>query len=268
MKDKTVIITGASSGIGKALAYEFAKHGAQIVIAARRIEKLETIAEEISQKGIKILAVKTDVAIEADCKNLIDKTVEKFGKIDILINNAGISMRALFKDLDLSVLKRIMDVNYWSTVYCTKYAMPYLLKAKGSTVTVSSITGYAGLPARTGYASSKFAVHGFMESLRMENYNTGLHVMVVAPGFTESEVRFHALTADGSPQGDTPRKEEKLMSAEEVARRIVKAIKKRRKALVMTFEGKAMVFLRKIFPRWLDKITIGILKREEPDSPF
>lgn len=267
MNGKTVIITGASSGIGKALAFETAKKGAQIVIAARREDRLIEIKNKLESQGHEVLYVKTDVSSETDCKNLIEKTIEKFGKIDILINNAGISMRASFNDLDLNVLRTVMGVNYWGTVYCTKYAMPWLLKSKGSVVAVSSITGYAGLPGRTGYASSKFAVHGFMESLRMENYKTNLHVMVVAPGFTESEVRMKALTADGSQQGETPKAEDKLMTAEEVAVRIVKAIKKRRNTLVMSFEGKISVALRKFAPRLLDLLTYNIMKKE-PNSPF
>jgi short-subunit dehydrogenase len=268
MTQKTVIITGASSGIGKAMVYEFAKRNAQIVIAARNFEKLQIIEKELSEKGIQILAVKTDVSVEEDCKNLINKTIEKFGKIDILVNNAGISMRALFNDLDLSVLKKLMDVNFWGTVYCTKHAMKHLLETKGITVAVTSTTGYAGLPARTGYASSKFAVHGFMESLRMEHFKTGLHVMVVAPGYTESDVRINALTADGTPQGITPRKEEKLMSAEQAAQKITKAIFNRKRALTLTFGGKFVIFMRKIFPRLLDKITVNTLRKVEHDTQF
>ncbi len=267
MKNKIVIITGASSGIGKALAYEVSKKGAKVIIAARREQKLIELQKELEKSGTEVLSVKTDVTSEADCKTLIDKTVAKFGKIDILINNAGISMRAAFKDLDLKVIKNVMDVNFWGTVYCTKYAIPYLLESSGSVVAVSSITGYTGLPARTGYASSKYAVHGFMESLRIEHLKTGLHVMVIAPSFTESDVRKNALTFDGSPQGVTPRNEESLMSSEDAAKIMVKAIIKRKQALVMTWKGTAIVFLRKVFPRFLDKFTYTQMKKE-PNSPF
>ncbi len=155
MKDKVVIITGASSGIGKALAENFAERNAKIVLAARSLDKLKELESRLKVKASGILTVKTDVSREEDCMNLIKKTVEKFGAINILINNAGISMRAVFQDVDLSVIKQLMDINFWGTVYCTKYALPYLLKSKGSVVGVSSIAGYKGLPGRAGYSASK-----------------------------------------------------------------------------------------------------------------
>ncbi|MEX2379139.1 MAG: SDR family oxidoreductase, partial [Vicingaceae bacterium] len=169
MKDKVVIVTGASSGIGKATALRFAQSGAKLVIAARKLEKLEESAKAIKALGAEVLSVQTDVARESACKSLIDQAVGKFGRIDVLVNNAGISMRALLEDMELSVIKNVMDVNFWGAVYCTKFALPYLLKQKGSVVGVSSIAGYVGLPARCGYSASKFAMHGFLESVRTEN---------------------------------------------------------------------------------------------------
>ncbi len=161
-----------------------------------------------------------------------------------------------------------MDVIFWGTVYCTKFSLPYLLKNKGSVVGVSSIAGYVGLPARTGYSSSKFAMHGFLEALRVENMKTGLHVLIAAPGFTASNVRKSALTAKGDHQGDTPRHEEKMMSAEEVAVYLAKAIIKRKPTLVLTFlEGKFTVFLKKFAPSLLRKLTYNHMAKE-PDSPF
>ncbi|NPD46171.1 MULTISPECIES: SDR family oxidoreductase [unclassified Lentimicrobium] len=268
MKDKVVIITGASSGIGKALVYEYAKRGAKIVMAARNISKLEEIRGGLLKQGTDCLAVNTDVSLEKDCENLINLTVEKFGRIDILINNAGISMRALFKDLELDVLKQLMDVNFWGTVYCSKYALPYLIERKGSLVGVISIAGYVGLPGRTGYSASKFAVRGFLDTLRVENLKTGLHVLVAAPGFTQSNIRNVALTKDGSVQGDSPRNEGKMMTSEQVACKIVKAIDKKKAAIVLTFlEGKFTVFLNKTFPRILEKLTYKHMAKEA-DSPI
>ncbi len=268
MKDKVIIITGASSGIGLACAREFAQRGARLALAARSTDKLEEIKQELESQNTDVITVPTDVSIEEDCKNLIDQTIHAFGQIDILVNNAGISMRALFKDVDLNVLKQLMDVNFWGTVYCTKYALPYLLDKKGSVVGVSSIAGYVGLPARTGYSSSKFAMHGFLEALRVENLKTGLHVLIAAPGFTASNVRKAALTADGSNQGETPRKEEKMMSSEEVALHLAKAIIKRKPTLILTFiEGKVTVFLKKFAPGLLRKLTYNHMAKE-PDSPF
>src|SRR5690606_16093983 len=185
----TVIITGASSGIGLACAWAFAQQGANLVLGARRFVDLCALAQSLEQAhGIRAVAVQCDVAKETDCEALVQQAVTTFGGVDVLVNNAGISMRALFADLDLSVLHRLMDVNFWGTVYCTKYAMPELLRRGGSVVAVSSIAGYRGLPGRAGYSASKFAIHGFMESLRVENLRTGLHVMVACPGFTASGI--------------------------------------------------------------------------------
>ena len=246
MKNKVIIITGASSGIGMACAREFAKRGARLTLAARSIDKLQVLAQELEANGTRVLAIQTDVSLEEDCKRMVDETITKFGYIDILVNNAGISMRALFKDVQLDVIKQVMAVNFWGTVYCTKFALPYLLQQKGSVVGISSIAGFVGLPARIGYSASKFAMHGFLETLRIENLKTGLHVMIAAPGFTASNVRKSALTAHGQCQGETPRREEKMMSAEDVAIHLAKAIKKRKRTLVLTLlEGKTTVFLRK-----------------------
>lgn len=266
VKNKVVIITGASSGIGKALTKAFAAKGAKLSLGARRTELLEQLQQELS--GNEILIQKTDVSIEADCHQLIEATLERFGRIDVLINNAGISMRALFEEVDLKVLHQLMDVNFWGTVYCTKYALPYLLETKGSLVGVISIAGYVGLPGRTGYSASKFAIRGFLDTVRIENLKKGLHVLVAAPGFTASEVRKVALTTDGSQQGETPRDENKMMSAEECAAHIVKAVEKRKRQLILTFtEGKLTVFLGKFFPSLLDKLTYNHMAKE-PNSPF
>ena len=216
---KTVIITGASSGIGKSLAFELAANATNIVLAARSVDKLNKVAEAIKSSTSSVLIVQADVSKEEDCKRIIEECIRRFSGIDVLINNAGISMRALFAETNLDVLKRLMDVNFWGTVYCTKYALPYLLKSGGSVVGVSSIAGYKGLPGRTGYSASKFAMHGFLETLRIENLKKGLHVLIACPGFTASNIRNTALAKDGSIQGESPLDEAKLMSSEEVARR-------------------------------------------------
>ena len=159
MKNKVVIITGASSGIGRALAKEFAAKGARLSLGARRTELLEQIKNELPDTDI--LITNTDVSDENDCRLLIEETIKRFGQIDVLINNAGISMRALFEEVDTKVIRQLMDVNFFGTVYCSKYALPHLLKTKGSMVGVISIAGYVGLPGRTGYSASKFAIRGF-----------------------------------------------------------------------------------------------------------
>ena len=264
-RGKVMIITGASSGIGLASAKLFASLGARLSLAARSIDKLEELAPELGPENV--LCVKTDVSREEDCANLINRTVGKYGRIDILVNNAGLSMRAMFRDLDLSVIRTLMDVNFWGTVYCTKYALPYLLDSKGSVVGVISIAGYAGLPARTGYSSSKYAIRGFLDTLRIEHLYDGLHVMVFAPGFTASNVRNAALTADGSQQGRTPRDEGKMMTAERVALYLAKGLAKRKSEMILTPIGKLTVWMSKRFPRLTDRLEFSYMAKE-PDSPF
>ena len=268
MQGKIVIVTGASSGIGRALVYEFAKRGAKVVMAARNAEELSRIEQDLSKQGVESLPVQTDVTLEGDCKRLIEKTIDRFGKLDVLVNNAGISMRAMFDELDLDVMHRVMNVNFWGTVNCTRYAIPYLLESKGSVAGIISVAGFLGLPGRTGYSASKFAVRGFLNTLRVENLKRGLHVLVAAPGFTASNIRKTALTAHGVQQGESPRKEDKMMTAERCAEIVVNGIAKRKREIVMTLvEGKLSVFLSKWWPSLLDKLAYRHMAKE-PDSPF
>ncbi len=265
-KDKVAIVTGASSGIGLATATLLAKYQAKVVLAARSEDKLENLSCELSNYT-EVLIVKTDVSVREDCQNLIDRTVQRFGKIDILINNAGISMRAMFKDLDLSVIERLMNVNFWGTVYCTKYALPYLLESKGSVVGVISTAGYKGLPGRTGYSASKFAINGFLDTLRSEHLYDGLHVMIYAPGFTASNIRKTALMADGSMQGETPREEGKMMTSERVGEIMLNHLRRRSRRATLTFTSKLLLVLTRLFPTITDHMEYWYMARE-PDSPF
>jgi short-subunit dehydrogenase len=252
-ENKIIVITGGTDGIGKALVAEFLNRGATVATCSRTIEKLSDLKNEFAGKPL--FTMVADVSKEDDCKNFIEKTIEKYKGIDILINNAGISMRALFKDTDLDTLKRVMDINFWGTVYCTKFALDSILKNKGSIVGMSSVAGYRGLPGRSGYSASKFAVNGWMEALRTELLESGVNVMWVCPGFTKSNIRNAALDKDAKPQGESPLKEEKLMSAEECAQHIIKAIEKRKRTLVLTFTGKETVYMNKFFPSLTDKLT-------------
>jgi short-subunit dehydrogenase len=268
MKDKVIIITGSSSGIGKALAAECASRGAKLSLAARNSEKLKLNCEKlIADFRCDLLDTITDVTNEQDCKNLIRKTFDKFGKIDVLINNAGISMRALFEEVDLKVLHQVMDTNFWGTVYCSKYALPYLLESRGSLVGISSVAGYKGLPGRAAYTASKAAMQGFMDVVRMETMKKGMHVLVACPGFTASNIRNLSLTKDGTPQGETPLDENKLMPAEEVAIHIANAIEKRKRSLLLTTQGKMTILLNKFFPSMMDRVVYNHMAKE-PDSPF
>ncbi len=262
---KTVIVTGASSGIGHALSNLYLDKGWNVVLAARRLEPMQNITSAFDSN--QFLLVPTDVTKYEECENLIQKSVEKYGRIDCLINNAGISMRALLNDSEVSVIQKVMDVNFNGLVYCTKLALPYIKESKGSIVGVSSIAGYRGLPARTGYSASKFAMNGFLEALRTEELKSGVHILTACPGFTASNIRNLALSNDGQPQGDSPRQEEKMMSAEEVASHIYNAVEKRKRTLILTRQGKLTVFLNKFLPKLTDKLVYNHMAKEE-NSPF
>ena len=267
LANKIVIITGASSGIGEAMAKEYAAQGAKVVLGARSVQKLQLLAGDIRSKGGQAAYCGVDVTDPAECKELIDTAVREFGGIDVLICNAGISMRAIFDDVELDVLHKLMDVNFWGTVNCCKYALPYLQASKGSIVGISSVAGLHGLPGRTGYSASKYAMTGFLETLRIENLKKELHVMIACPGFTASNVRFSALTADGSQQGETPRDEAKMMTADEVARIVAKGILKRKRLCLMENEGRATHFVKKFAPAFLDRMFYLVMSKE-PDSPL
>jgi short-subunit dehydrogenase len=264
-QNKIIVITGASSGIGKALALGFLTQGAKVALCARNLGKLQEAFSDIDNNNL--LLVAADVSQENDCKDFVQAVLEKWGAIDALINNAGISMRALFEEVELDVLRNLMDINFWGTVYMSKYALPSILKSKGIITGISSIAGYRGLPARTGYSSSKFAMQGFLESLRTEMLHTGVHVMWVSPGFTASNIRNTALSASGDAQKETPLAEDKLMSAEECAERIIKAMTQRKRTVVMTTQGKLAVWLNKWIPSFVDKQVYNLFLKE-PHSPL
>ncbi|MCS7017947.1 MAG: SDR family oxidoreductase [Cytophagales bacterium] len=262
MKGKVVVITGGSSGIGKALAEVFGRNGSQVVITGRDIDALHRAAQHLSNLGITVLPIQADVTIPADNERMAQTTIEHFGKIDILINNAGISMRALFEEVDLQVVKKVMDINFYGALYATKACLPSIIANKGSVVGISSIAGYRGLPGRTGYSASKFALQGFLEVLRTEMIPKGVHVLTACPGFTASNIRMRSLTKDGTPQGESPRDESKMMSAEECAEHIYRAVVKRKKILILTTVGKLTVFFNKWFPGWMDTVVLKYMARE------
>ncbi|WP_460540017.1 SDR family oxidoreductase [Echinicola sediminis] len=264
---KVVIVTGATSGIGEACALAFGKEGAKVVITGRSQPKLDASLQHLEKEGVECLGILADASVEEDNQRLADKTIAHFGRIDVLVNNAGISMRALFEELDTAVFHKVMDTNFWGTVYATKYCLPSIIEHKGSVIGISSINGYRGTPARTAYTASKYAMNGFMESLRTEVMKRGVHVLVACPGFTASNIRNNALTADGSSQGESPRNEDDMMTSEEVANHIVKATLRRKRDLVLTREGKLAVFLNKWIPGIMDGIVYNHMAKEK-DSPF
>ena len=262
-KDKVVIITGASSGIGKELALQLAKRGAILSLAARDLSRLEKIAEECRALGTKAIAIQTDVTDKEQCRKLIEQTVSECGRIDTLINNAGITMWAIFEEIqNIEMFETIMKINYFGSVYCTYYAFPYLKKTEGRLVGISSITGKTGVPTRTGYSASKHAMAGFFDSLRIELMNTGVTVTMIYPGFVVSEVRERALGLNGKPVGKSHLDESKIMSTEECVRQIVNAVSKRKREVVMTSKAKIGMWLKLIAPTLVDKIALkGVAKR-------
>ncbi len=252
-KNKVVAVTGGSDGIGKALVDALIPLGAKVATCSRSQEKLYDL--QVRHSGKYLHTFVADVSNFNDCKNFIDSTINDFGGIDILINNAGISMRSLLKDVEIDVIKKVMEINFYGTLYCTKLALDSIIARKGTVVGVSSIAGFRGLPGRSGYSASKFAVNGFLESIRTELKDSRVNVMWVCPGFTTSNIRNVALNSKGQSQGESPMDEGKMMSADECARHILRAIEKRKRTLVLTFTGRRTVFINKFFPGLADKLV-------------
>jgi len=263
MKNKVVVITGGSSGIGEAMAEKFGREGSKILITGRNADELNRAVTSLRQKGITISGFQADVSREDDNRRMAEEAIRLYGTIDVLINNAGISMRALFSEVDLDVIKRVMDINFYGVLYATKYCLPEIQKNKGSIIGISSIAGFRGLPGRTGYSASKFALNGFLEVLRTELLKTGVHVLTACPGFTASNIRKRALAGDGSAQGESPRNEQKMMSAEECAGHIYNATVGRKRTLILTTQGKLAVWLNKLLPSMADKAVYNVMAKED-----
>lgn len=259
-KDKVVIVTGGTDGIGKALVETLLTQGAKVSTCGRNHDKLYKLQTEFASSALH--TVVADVSNENDCRRLIELTIKMFGGLDVLINNAGISMRAEIQEASIDVIRKVMDINFYGTVYCTKYALPHIMERKGTVVGVSSIAGYRGLPGRSGYSASKHALHGWMEAIRTELLESGVNVMWVCPGFTTSNIRNAALNKEGEAHGESPMDEGKMMTAEECAGRILVAIEKRKRTVVMTFQGKQTVFLNKFFPGLADKFVRKFFYKE------
>ena len=251
--DKIVVITGGSDGIGKALVAQFLALGAKVATCGRNENKLSLLATEFPSSNL--LTAQVDVSKQDQSEAFIKQVVDNWGRIDVLINNAGISMRALVSEVSVQTLQNVMDINFWGTVYCTKAALPSIQQNKGVIVGVSSIAGYRGLPGRSGYSASKFALNGWLEALKTELFASGTHVMWVCPGFTTSNIRNAALDKNANAQGESPMDEGSMMSSEECATHIIHAIEKRKRSLVLTFTGKRTVFMNKFFPAWADKLV-------------
>jgi short-subunit dehydrogenase len=261
--DRTLVITGASEGIGRALACELAPDGPRLVLAARDPQRLEEAAETCRALGAEVLAVPTDVADEHACRTLIERTVARFGGLDVLVNNAGITMWSRFDAVkDLSAFERVMRVNYLSCVYLTAAALPHLKSSRGLIVAVASMAGLTGVPERTGYAASKHAQVGFFDSLRIELRGSGVDVTVVAPDFVVSQIHRRAIGPDGKPLGASPMVEPRLMTAEQCARLIRRAMERRQRLLLTSFRGKLGLALRTFVPGLIDRMAARAIRRK------
>jgi short-subunit dehydrogenase len=267
MQGKTVVITGASAGIGEELAVVLAARGANLVLAARSEEALARVKQRCEQAGGRALAVPTDVAEPDACRRLIERAVEAFGGIDTLVNNAGITMWARLDEVtDLSLYERIMRVNYLGSVYCTYHALPHLKARKGLLVAISSLTGKTGVPTRSAYAASKHAMQGFFDSVRVELLGTGVDVLVVSPGFVATEIRARAVGPDGKPMQGSKRDETKnTMDVHTCVAQILGAMDRRDRELVMTTSARVAQFLKLVAPGLVDRIAQRAVR--EKDTP-
>src|SRR5690349_141861 len=259
---KRVILTGASEGIGRALALALAARGARLALAARDRERLETLAQECRALGGEARALPTDVTNAQDCEWLVEETVKAFGGIDVVIHNAGITMWSRFDALqDLSILERIMEVNYLAPARLTSLSLPHLKQSKGLLVAVAGLAGLTGVPERSGYAASKHAMIGFFDSLRIELDGSGVDVSVIAPDFVVSEIHKRAIGPDGEPLGESPMVKTKIMTAEECARRITRAIDKRERQVLMSTRGKLGRWLKLLAPSLIDRIAAKAIRQ-------
>jgi short-subunit dehydrogenase len=258
-REKTVIVTGASSGIGRALALRLADEGAWLALAARNTQHLESLAGECRERGSQVMAIPTNVADESQCRELIQRTREMYGRIDTLVNNAGIDIVSKLEDLpDLRLFKRIVDVNFYGTVHCTYYALPYLKETRGRIVNISSLGGMLAIPFNTSYVASKFAMIGFSDSLRMEVEQAGISVTVICPSLVVTKFHERYLDKNGQPKGPSGRAiyTEHTMTADRCAQIILRAARRRKRQVVMR-PGRLALWLKLIAPGLVDRLIIS-----------
>ena len=260
-QENVVILTGASSGIGREMAYQLARQGAWLSLAARDVHRLEQVAGKCREVGAKTVVVETDVGEQSQCQRLVVRTVETYGRIDTLINNAGITMWSLFEEMQtLAPFERIMQVNYFGSLYCTYYALPYLKQQRGRLVAIDSLAGKTGVPIRSGYAASKHALVGLFDSLRIELTSSGVSVTLVFPDFVATETRQRAFGADGEPLGVSPVQEDKVMSAADCAHQALQAIARRQRQAMMG-RGKFLQYLLPYIPGLIDRMAARAIQR-------
>ncbi|RQP23891.1 SDR family oxidoreductase [Piscinibacter terrae] len=259
-----IVITGASDGIGAEMARQWAGRGKDValVLAARSVDKLEAVATECKSRGAQVLVQRCDVGVQADCIALVDAALKAFGRIDTFVNNAGMSAHATFEDVtDLTWYETLMRINHWGSVWCTHAALPHLKKTQGRLVAVASLAGLVGVPGRTAYSATKFAMTGFFEALRVELQNSGVSVTIAYPGVVATEIRYRGFNAAGQAAGKSGLDESGAMSVEECARLIVQGTEARQRDIVMSTKGKLGRWLKLIAPGMVDKMALKALNK-------
>ena len=255
-QDKVIIVTEASEGIGRSLCLALSPQKLKLVLAARNKDRLTQLKEEVESKGATAVVVPTDVSDEKACKDLIEKTILEFDRLDVLVNNAGRTMWTTLEDMaEPSIIEQLMRVNYFGAAYCTYYALSHLKKSKGRIVGISSLAGLNGVPTRTAYSATKHAMFGFFDSLRIELMGTGVTVSMIAPDFVLSEIHRRAFGKDGKPLGSSPLQEDKVMTADECASRIIKAMEDRDRLAILSFRGKLGRWMKLIAPGLIDQVA-------------
>lgn len=266
-RDKVAVITGGASGIGLATAREFARRGASLALLDMDGDGLNLVEKEFQAIEVPVLCKACDVTSRDDAFEAIRAVADRYGRIDILFNNAGITQRGLFKDTDIEVFKKVMDVNFFGSLYCTKAALPYLIQQKGSIIVNESIAGVAPLLGRTGYSASKHALHGLFTSLRCEMRALGVHVMVVCPGFIKTNLQTRALGVDGRIAAHEQTRVGRQQTPEHVAEQIVKGVLKKKNNLVLTFMGRLGYYIHRLSPVLYEKMMTRRFKAELESTP-
>ena len=258
---QAILITGASEGIGRALALELAHDRPRLTLVARNRERLESLAGQCRELGAEVCTVVADLANEQECLRAVHQGLARFGTLEMLVNNAGITMWSRFDAIaDYGVFEQVMRVNFLSAVHCTRAALPALKAARGLVVAVASLAGLNGVPERTAYAASKHAMVGFFESLRIELAGSGVDVTIVAPDFVVSEIHRRATGPDGQPLGYSPMNEPSILTAEKCARMMRRALACRQRLLITSLRGRLGRFVKPLLPRLLDRVAARAIR--------
>ncbi len=255
MENKVVVITGGSSGAGEALAYKFSKEGFDVVIGGTNLERLKKVQLNIKSIGTRCEYIVHDVSVEKDVKKMIELTIKSFGKLDVLICNAGISYRSVFEHANMEVFEKLFKINFFGSIYSVKHSIPYLIKSEGSIIAISSLNGFIATPTRSAYVSSKHALQGFFDSIRLELKNKNVNVMVASPGYFESNFRKNTLKSDGNKEGSTARDQKGMITSEHLADKIYDGYKNKKRDLIFTFRGKLAHLIKNWFPKLSDRLS-------------